>query len=308
MIVNLKRRQADGKPGPVGMSFRWTGLIHVPQAGRYAFHVEADGDTFAWVGKRAAAQRHRTPANGDGEPPVELNAGYYPLSVSASNLFGGEEIRVQLQWKPPGAAELRPVPRVALFHIVKSEAGPPNLAAGPTTTKVGPPALPDTAPAVASPAPAVPTTPPAKFAGLYDLDAAPPNAPRRPAARGPGNRAGRESAGVVVEVYEGIKFDTLVQVRSQRQVVVRLNRPAADAGPAGEAKPAGMLVTPLSFRWSGWLQVPTDGEYALAVTGGGSGRVEIDGQAVYEHTRGSRSRPIASPSRPDPHQPQRGRV
>src|SRR5205814_2134381 len=70
VTVSLKRRQSDGKTGPVEMSFRWTGLIHVPQAGRYAFHVEADGDATAWVGRRAVVQRHRTPEKGDGESPV----------------------------------------------------------------------------------------------------------------------------------------------------------------------------------------------------------------------------------------------
>ena len=91
---------------------------------------------------------------------------------------------------------------------------------------------------------------------------------------------------MIVEVFEGIQFDTLVQKRLQRQAVVRLNRPPADAGPPGEAKPTGMCVTPVSFRWSGWLQVPADGEYELSLSTGGNGRVEIDDQPVHNNVRG----------------------
>ena len=192
--VSLKRRQADGKTGPVGMSFRWTGLIHVPQAGRYAFHVEAAGDATAWVGKRIVVQRHRVPAPGDGEPTIELNAGYYPLSVAVSDLFGGEEVRVQLQWKPPGAEELTGVPAASLFHIVKNDSAPttaaqskqPEVAVGPATAKSAQPTPTGDVPAVAA-VPPVPPTPPANLAALYDLNAAPPNAPPAP-RRGPTRR------------------------------------------------------------------------------------------------------------------------
>ncbi|HEU4402491.1 MAG TPA: glycosyltransferase family 39 protein, partial [Candidatus Polarisedimenticolia bacterium] len=83
------------------MVVRWSGLLQVPEEGRYGFAIEATGETTLLIDGVAV------PLATDALAELTLRAGLHPLEVDYRLSQG--EAKLILRWRPPGG-DLRPIP------------------------------------------------------------------------------------------------------------------------------------------------------------------------------------------------------
>jgi hypothetical protein len=95
-------------------SFRWSGFLRVPGAGRYELIVQANMGARLWIdGQLAVDGPNLSRSRNGARVPVEFSAGLHELRIEYWDTSG--LARMRLLWKPPGGAE-GVIPAESLWH------------------------------------------------------------------------------------------------------------------------------------------------------------------------------------------------
>jgi hypothetical protein len=120
--VTLRRDANAPPPKPtdsIPHSFRWAGLVKLPQTGKYHFQVPVASDAAVSVGGRTVLRQARDKVAGGSFPQAaaELPAGYQELKVEVSNIAAAAgAVRVQVLFGAGATPQMQPLPAALLYH------------------------------------------------------------------------------------------------------------------------------------------------------------------------------------------------